>query len=92
MKDWNRLDRHVLSGESIDSFKRRLDQNMDRDHMWDGYILDYSKGGRQGAASCRSLTGLLQSPYFLCSYYTSNNSVFQVWEVHEEILFSPIGF
>ena len=30
--------------------------------------MDYSKGGGQGAASCRSLTGLLQSPHFLCSY------------------------
>ena len=31
VNDWNRLGRHVVSGESIDSFKRRLDQNMDRD-------------------------------------------------------------
>ena len=30
--------------------------------------MDYSEGGGQGTASCRSLTGLLQSPYFLCSY------------------------
>ena len=30
--------------------------------------MDYSKGGGQGAASCRPLTGLLQSPHFLCSY------------------------
>ena len=29
--------------------------------------MDYSKGGGQGTASCRSLTGLLQSPHFLCS-------------------------
>ena len=29
--------------------------------------MDYSKGGGQRAASCRSLTGLLQSPHFLCS-------------------------
>ena len=27
-----------------------------------------SKGGGQGTASCRSLSGLLQSPHFLCSY------------------------
>ena len=30
--------------------------------------MDYSKGGGQGTASCRSLTGLLQS-HFLCSYF-----------------------
>ena len=35
MNDWNRLGRHV-SGESIGSFKRRLDQSMDRDDRWDG--------------------------------------------------------
>ena len=28
---WNRLDRHVVSAESIGSFKRRLDESMDRD-------------------------------------------------------------
>ena len=30
--------------------------------------MDYSKGGGQRTASFRSLTGLLQSPHFLCSY------------------------
>ena len=30
------LSRHVVSAESIDSFKRRLDQSMDRDDRWDG--------------------------------------------------------
>ena len=30
--------------------------------------MDYSKGGGQGAASCGSLAGVLQSPHFLCSY------------------------
>ena len=36
VNDWNRLDRHVVSVESIGSFKRRLDQSMDRDDRWDG--------------------------------------------------------
>ena len=36
VNDWNRPSRHVVSGESIHSFKRRLDQNMDRDDRWDG--------------------------------------------------------
>ncbi|ORD92756.1 hypothetical protein ECANGB1_578, partial [Enterospora canceri] len=36
VNDWNRLDRHVVSAESIGSFKRRLDQSMDRDDRWDG--------------------------------------------------------
>ena len=36
VNDWNRLGRHVVSAESIDSFKRRLDQSMDRDDRWDG--------------------------------------------------------
>ena len=31
MNDWNRLDRHVVSAESIGSFKRQLDESMDRD-------------------------------------------------------------
>ena len=30
--------------------------------------MDYSKGGRQGTATCRLSTGLLKSPHFLCSY------------------------
>ena len=36
MNDWNRLGRHVVSGELIGSFKRRLDQSMDRDDRWVG--------------------------------------------------------
>ena len=36
VNDWNSLGRHVVSGESIGSFKRRLDQNMDRDDRWAG--------------------------------------------------------
>ena len=63
--DWNRLGRHVVSDDSKGSFKRRLDQSMDRDDRWDSEILDYFKGGGQGAVSCRSLTGLLQSHQFL---------------------------
>ena len=31
VNDWNRLGRHVASAESIGSFKRRLDESMDRD-------------------------------------------------------------
>ena len=31
VNDWNRLGRQVVSGESIGSFKRQLDQCMDRD-------------------------------------------------------------
>ena len=31
VNDCNRLGRHVVSVELIGSFKRRLDQNMDRD-------------------------------------------------------------
>ena len=34
--DWNRLGRHVVSAESIDSFKRQLDECMDCDDRWDG--------------------------------------------------------
>ena len=36
VNDWNRLGRHVVSGESIGRFKSRLDQNMDRNDRWDG--------------------------------------------------------
>ena len=68
----NRLGRQVVSGESIGSFKRQLDQSMDKDDRWDGEILDYSKGGGQRTASCRSLTGLLQSHYLLCSIYKAD--------------------
>ena len=32
----------------------------------------FQEGG-QGTASCRSLTGLLQSPHFLCSYEKKSN-------------------
>ena len=40
VSDWNRLGRRVVGGESIGSFKRRLDQSMDRDDRWDGEILE----------------------------------------------------
>ena len=33
---YSSLDGHVVSGESIGSFKRRLDQSVDRDDRWDG--------------------------------------------------------
>ena len=66
MNDWNRLDRHVVSGESIGSFKRWSDQSMDRDDRWDGYILDDFKGGRQGTAACISF--LYHSCILLISY------------------------
>ena len=36
VNNWNRVSRHVVSAESIGSFKRRLDQSMDRDDRWDG--------------------------------------------------------
>ena len=36
VNNWNRLGRHVISAESIGSFKRRLDESMDRDEGWDG--------------------------------------------------------
>ena len=36
VNDWNRLSGHVVSGESIGSFKRRLDECMDGDDRWDG--------------------------------------------------------
>ena len=36
VNDWNRLGKHVVSAESIGSFKRWLDQSMDRDDRWDG--------------------------------------------------------
>jgi len=36
VNDWNRLDRHVVGAESIGSFKKRLDESMDRDDRWDG--------------------------------------------------------
>ena len=36
VNDWNRLGKHVVSAESIGSFKRQLDECMDRDDRWDG--------------------------------------------------------
>ena len=33
MNDWNRLGRHVASAESIGSFKKRLDESVDRDEI-----------------------------------------------------------
>ena len=35
VNDWNRLSRHVVSAESLGSFKRRLDESKDRDDRWD---------------------------------------------------------
>ena len=36
LNNWNSLDRHVVSAESISSLKRQLDESMDRDDRWDG--------------------------------------------------------
>ena len=36
VNDWNRLSRHVVSAETITSFKKRLDESMDRDDRWVG--------------------------------------------------------
>ena len=36
VNDWNRLGRHVVNAESIGSFKKWLDESMDRDDRWDG--------------------------------------------------------
>ena len=36
VNDWNRLSSYVVSAELIGSFKRRLDECMDRDDRWDG--------------------------------------------------------
>ena len=36
VNDWNRLGRHVVSAETIGSFKKRLDECMDRDDRWVG--------------------------------------------------------
>ena len=51
--DWNRLTSHVVSAESLDSFKRRLDKFMDRDDRWS---IDYQ--GVTGPTTCRP-AGLL---------------------------------
>ncbi len=34
VEDWNRLGRRVISAETIGSFKKRLDECMDRDDRW----------------------------------------------------------
>ena len=36
VNDWNRLGRHEASAESIGSFKKRLDEFMDREDRWNG--------------------------------------------------------
>ena len=36
VNDWNSLGKHVVEAESINSFKRRLDEYMDRDDRWEG--------------------------------------------------------
>ena len=35
VNDWNRLSRHVVSAETLGTFKSRLDESMDRDDRWD---------------------------------------------------------
>ena len=64
---WLNLPHGVYIYEDIGSLEA-VQRRMIGMTRWDGKILDYSKGGGQGAASCRLLTGLLQSPHFLCSY------------------------
>ncbi len=36
VNDWNKLGRRVVSGETIGSFKKRLDECMDKDNRWIG--------------------------------------------------------
>lgn len=36
VNDWNRLSQHVVSAETLSSFKKRLDRSMDRETRWDG--------------------------------------------------------
>ena len=50
--------------------------------------MDYSKGGGQGTASCRPLTGLLQSPHFLCSYVLNTLLLIEVFLVKAIFHFS----
>ena len=52
MNDWNRLDRHVVSAESIGSFKRRLDESMDRDMGMTGGMAKYWIIPRRGTRNC----------------------------------------
>ena len=34
VNDWNRLSRHVVESETLNTFKKRLDESMDRDDRW----------------------------------------------------------
>ncbi len=34
VNEWNRLSSHVVSGNTMDSFKRRLDEFMDGEDRW----------------------------------------------------------
>ena len=36
VNDWNRLSNYVVSAKSVNSFKKRLDESMDRDERWGG--------------------------------------------------------
>ena len=36
VNQWNRLGRHVVSAETVGSFKKRLDECMDREDRWFG--------------------------------------------------------
>ena len=36
VNDWNRLHKHVVSAESIGSFKKRLEESMNKDDRWVG--------------------------------------------------------
>ena len=64
VNEWNRLGEHVVSAETIDSFKRRLDKFMDdNDRCFFLYLFFFL-----WAALCRS-TGLLQTPSFLMFLY-----------------------
>ena len=47
--------------------------------------MDYSKGGRQGTASYRSLNGLLQAPHFLCSYFLCEVMIDRMTELFNEV-------
>ena len=56
VNEWNRLGEHVVSADTTDSLRRRLEKFMDDTDRWYVFFI--------GAASCRS-TGLLQTPSFL---------------------------
>lgn len=37
--DWNTLAGHIVNAESIGCFQKRLDECMDEDDRWVGYVL-----------------------------------------------------